>query len=139
MILFFFVLAVSTTLVRANPLPKLDQSLRAELSQLKNLKTTPLPDLKGKVVLVTFFASWCPPCRVEFKHLKHLHEAYNKRGLETIAINYFESLGGLSSPKYLKRYLKQTAPSFHIVKGTKVIAKKFADVYRIPTVFVFDR
>jgi len=122
----------------ANQLPRLDSALRDALKQLNVISKAPLPNLKGKVVLVTFFASWCPPCRVEFKHLKHLHEAYRKRGLEIIAINYFESLDGLSSPKRLKRYLKQTAPPFHIIKGTDAIAKRFADVYRIPSVFIFD-
>jgi thiol-disulfide isomerase/thioredoxin len=46
-----------------------------------------LSDLKGKVVLVTFWASWCPPCLDAFPRLNAVQEKYRGRGLEIIGVN----------------------------------------------------
>jgi len=96
--------------------------------------------LTGRPVLVSFFASWCPPCNAEFEHMKLLHLAHAADGLEIVAINLFEDFGGFQDDgKRLNRFLGRHTPVFPIVKGTPDTAKLFGDVKRLPTVFVFDR
>jgi thiol-disulfide isomerase/thioredoxin len=91
-------------------------------------------------VIVSFFASWCPPCNAEFEHMKLLHLAHAADGLEVVAINLFEDFGGFKDDgKRLSRFLGRHAPVFSVVKGTEETAKLFGDVKRLPTVFVFDR
>src|SRR5437870_4845046 len=46
-----------------------------------------LPELKGKVVLVDFFASWCGPCKESFPIMQELHQKYADKGLVIVAIN----------------------------------------------------
>lgn len=46
-----------------------------------------LADFKGKVVLITFWASWCPPCLAEFPQLNALAEKYEAQGLELLGVN----------------------------------------------------
>jgi cytochrome c biogenesis protein CcmG/thiol:disulfide interchange protein DsbE len=46
-----------------------------------------LADLRGKVVMVNLWASWCAPCRAEMPAIDHVYQQYQARGLEVVAIN----------------------------------------------------
>lgn len=122
--------------------PALDGTRIAHLSGLKRIDGRPLDarQLHGRAVLVSFFASWCPPCNAEFEHMKLLQLNHAADGLTVIAVNLFEDFGGFNDDgKRLARFLGRHQPIFSIVKGTPETAKLFGDVSRIPTVFVFDR
>lgn len=56
---------------------------------LENLdgSTLTLADLRGKVVLVNFWASWCPPCRQEMPSLERVYQQYSQKGLVVLAVN----------------------------------------------------
>ena len=131
-----FVLALPAI---AGPVPRLDGSVKAALASLGNLAGAALPDLDGKVVVVAFWASWCPPCLVEFKDLARLHEAYAEKGLVVVAVNRFEEWNAQENPRRMKRFFARTKPPFSVVSGDGSIARAFGGVDRIPTVFVFDR
>ncbi len=117
----------------------LTHELRAQLSTLPPLQDRVYAGIENRVTLVTFFASWCPPCRDEFAALNRIRREFSESALDIVAINLFENFSGLSNPQKLKRFLKQTAPQFPTHKGNESIGKIFANVQRIPTVFIFDR
>ncbi len=59
-----------------------------------NGKPTKISDLKGKVVLIDFWAVWCGPCRASFPHLRELNEQFHDKGLEIVGVtNYYENFG----------------------------------------------
>lgn len=53
--------------------------------------TVTLSSLRGRVVLLDFWATWCPPCRASTPALKSLHERYARRGLTILAVNVAEN------------------------------------------------
>jgi len=60
---------------------------------LKDLKGVPVAvsGLKGKVVFIEFWASWCPPCRKSIPHLNELHRKYGPKGLTILGVNAGET------------------------------------------------
>ncbi len=94
--------------------------------------------LVNKPVVVTFFASWCPPCLPEFMTLNELKKHPEAQGVTIIAVNIFEDFAG-KNPARMQRFLGRTNPEFPVVKGSAEIRAAFGNVSRIPTLVVYDR
>lgn len=92
--LVFSLLALTSYSANAEwrPAAQLGLSQTAPPLQLNNLSGKPIDiaNLKGKVVVVNFWASWCEPCREEFEELMQLQESYGSKGLVVLAVNLAE-------------------------------------------------
>ena len=126
---------------KAGAQPGLSSAIKATLKTLPHVRGDRIDDhtFEQKVVIVTFFASWCVPCRQEFAHLQDIHTAYHASGVEIIAVNLFENFDNLSNDAQLTKYLNLTKPPFSVVKGNDTISQQFGTITRIPTLFVFDK
>ena len=115
----------------------LGPELRSGLLALDTIsgELTPI-DLEGRVVVVSFFASWCPPCRTEFQHLNTLAEEFSDV-VSVVAVNVFEQWDDNDAVR-LQRFLEDLNPTCAVVDGSEAIKSAFGGVVRIPTVFVFD-
>lgn len=94
-----------------------------------------VPDIKSKVVLVDFWASWCGPCKQSFPTLDELQKKYGPQGFVIIAVNEDDKKSDMDDFK------KQHPVSFTIVRdggpdGKKLIEK--ADVSAMPSSFLID-
>jgi thiol-disulfide isomerase/thioredoxin len=68
-------------------------------------------DLKGKVVFVNFWATWCAPCIAEFPDVVKLHQKYHARGLEVIAVSF-----DMDAPTAIPFLDKQKADFINLLK-----------------------
>jgi cytochrome c biogenesis protein CcmG/thiol:disulfide interchange protein DsbE len=62
--------------------------------QLFEGRTLALSELRGKVVMVDFWASWCPPCRKEAPELARVYREYQGRGIEFVGVDIWDSEDG---------------------------------------------
>ena len=134
---FTFALLIGLQDARA-PL-QFDGSFRNTLSALSTIGSQPLGDTERKIVIVTFFANWRPPCRWELKSLNAVRERCYKKDVAVVAVNWFEDWANYKSGKSMQQFLASTKPQFPLVEGTKTLTDKFGGVDRIPTLIVFDR
>jgi len=58
-----------------------------------NGSTVSLDDYRGLIVLLNFWASWCPPCRVEMPDLDAFHQQYRSQGFAVVSVNVGEDVG----------------------------------------------
>jgi peroxiredoxin len=113
-----------------------DTSRAAPPWTLRNLEGKPvkLSDFKGKVVLLNFWATWCPPCRAEIPELMSLQKQYAPQGLVVLGVSMDE--GGVAS---VARFVKSKEINYPIVMGTAELAEAYGGVEVLPTTFVIDR
>ncbi len=72
-----------------------------------------LPDLKGKTVLIDFWASWCAPCKRSFPSLAQLHQKFAARGFLVLAVSVDEE------KEDMDKFLKKNPVPFPVVRDPK--------------------
>jgi len=96
-------------------------------------RTLSAADWKGKVVIVNFWATWCPPCRAEIPDLIKLQDKYRDR-LQIIGVSEDED-----GPEVVRKFVAEYRINYPIVMSTPELKKVFTNIYALPTSFVVDR
>lgn len=96
-------------------------------------KIVTLSQLRGKVVLLDFWATWCAPCRMAIPHLNNLYRAHRERDLEIIGLSLDKG-----SPEMLKRFSVGMAIEYTIVMADDKVVKDYG-ISPIPTTYLIDR
>ncbi len=104
--------------------------------QLRDLAGNPVSsdDFKGKVLVVDFWATWCPPCREEIPGYVDLYRKYGKDKLAIVGVSLDEA-----GPKVVSEFVKKFGVTYPVVMGDDAIQSVFGGMEAIPTTFLIDR
>ena len=102
--------------------------------ELKNLEgeKVHLADLRGRPVLLSFWASWCGPCRRELPELSKLSKEYREKGLVILGVND-------EGKSIARKYAELTGLAFQTLDDSGFKAHRLYRVHSIPTLFLIDK
>ncbi len=99
----------------------------------RNGENIKLSELRGEVVMVNFWASWCAPCRQEMPLLEELHDRYGDMGFTLLGVNVEEDSSAALD------LLKEIPVTFPILLDTSNSVSKRYNVVAMPSTVILDR
>lgn len=127
-----FMLILMGAAVRAEPV----KPTPAPAWKLKDVdgKVVRSDQFKGKVVIVDFWATWCPPCRVEIPGYIALQDKYRADGLVVIGISLDRQ-----GPRVVRKFIADHKVNYLMVMADDDVQAAFGEMEGIPTTFIIDR
>ncbi|MCI0354017.1 MAG: TlpA family protein disulfide reductase, partial [Acidobacteria bacterium] len=92
-----------------------------------------LSSLRGKSVVVNFWATWCGPCKIEMPWLTEFHKQYGPQGVEVIGIAMDEDTAKVAD------FVKEIGATYTILLGTEAVGDAYGGVQFLPATFYIDR
>lgn len=133
--------STQTAVPAARPTPDLLQASYAEIGQpaidfaLSDLdgNTVWLSDYRGKVVIISFWATWCPPCQAEIPELVELYPALQADGVVILAVNFQETADTVDA------FAQEMNMNFPVLLDTQGYLAYVNGVRALPTSLFVDR
>lgn len=97
-------------------------------------KILKLSNLKGKVVIIDFWATWCPPCRKGIPDLIELKKKYGGKGLEIVGVSVDAETKNQVVP-----FIKDHGINYPVVYGNQNVSELYGGIEAIPTTFIIDK
>ena len=91
-------------------------------------ETFRLSDYRGKVVVLNFWATWCPPCRLEIPHFVDLYEAYKDQGVVVVGVSL--DRGGTA---VVQAFARQHGITYPVAMASGEVVRAFSRLQGIPT------
>ncbi len=91
-----------------------------------------LSSLKGKVIILDFWATRCPPCRMEIPEFIELYDKYRDAGLEIVGVC-------LEREAMVRPFAEQAGINYTLVLADQRISQQYGGIRYIPTTFIIDR
>jgi thiol-disulfide isomerase/thioredoxin len=102
-----------------------DQAPEIKADDWLNTKPLTLAKLRGKIVIVEFWATWCPPCRKSIPHLIKLHEKYKDKGVVLVSLTN-EPIGRIKS------FVEKQEMTYAVGAGSKISRTTACAAFRMP-------
>ena len=97
--------------------------------------TLKLTDLRGRVVLLNFWATWCVPCRTEMPEFNDMQRDLGARGLAIVGA----SVSPEDSPSVIQSFQKDVKQDYIVVRGEEEIGRQFQNGPGLPVTHILDR
>jgi peroxiredoxin len=92
-----------------------------------------LSSYRGKVVILNFWATWCPPCRTEMPSMETLYQRFSAQGLEILAVDIGE---GAST---VQQFIRRAGYTFPVLLDRSSKVSSDYGIEAIPTTYIIDR
>ena len=97
-------------------------------------KPVKLSDFKGKVIILDFWATWCPPCRAEIPGFVAIQKKYADKGLTVVGVSVDQQGASVVKP-----FMQQLKMNYPVVLANAKMIGDYGDIGSIPTTFIIDR
>lgn len=97
-----------------------------------NGRQVSLSDFRGKVVILDFWATWCPHCRREIPDFIKLQSEYGSKGVQIVGI-------ALDQPEKVRAFVQDNGMNYPVLLGTDEVSSRYGGVESIPTTFIIDK
>lgn len=120
--------------------PSKEKNMAPNFTWTENGSKKSLNDLKGKVVFLNFWATWCGPCKKEIPDLMKISDELKDKNFQLIGLNVFQQP---TAPK-IEDYLKTNPLTYITIDGNDELVKAFKDasgnsMEAVPTTFILDK
>ena len=121
---------------RSGPMPRITKSGPAPDFTLESLdgKSVRLSDLRGKAVLLNFWATWCSPCKIEMPWFIELQNQYGAQGLQIVGVAMDDS-----SKADIAKFAKHMGVNYPVLLGKEAVGDAYGGVPALPETFFIGR
>ena len=116
--------------------PRVARSMVAPDFTLESLegKSVKLSDLRGKAVLLNFWATWCSPCKIEMPWFVELQNQYGAQGLQIVGVAMDDA-----SKEDIAKFAKEMGVNYPILIGKEAVGDQYGGVPALPESFFIGR
>jgi len=130
-VIILFIINNSTDDTKQGPYPPNYSEYQGEVLKLS--------DLKGKVVLIDFWATWCAPCREGIPDLVALKNEFKDKGVEIVGISVDALTRGGATAADVIPFINAYKVNYPVVRGDELVINAFGGIHTIPTSFLIDK
>lgn len=124
--------AIGWQLLAPAPIP--DRAARSFAIRTLDGRTFRLAQLRGRPVVLDFWATWCVPCRASMPHLNAMQDRFSERGLVVLGLSVDDA-----APSVVRRFAERLQIHFPVAMATEDVLDDYGPIRSIPTTIFIDR